>query len=173
MLEAPGAATGGRRAGLSRVQGRGESSNLFRFLQELQPGAAADFDQLLATWSTGRGHGRMALLISDLLLDGYRAGVRQLVAAGFRVAVIHMLSPEELRPPDLGDLELTDSETGQKLELHLGNAGLEEYQRRLNTWLAETDAWCRSQGAGYLLARSDWDVERVLLDILRRRGITA
>lgn len=173
VLDAPGATSATRRNGVHRVQGRAEATNLFRFLQDLEPGSAIDFDNLLATWSTGRGHGRIAVIISDLLVDNWRTGVRQLVAAGFGVAVLHMLSPEELAPPDNGDLELIDSETGQKLELHLSNNSLAEYRRRVEAWRAEIEAWCATHGANYLLVQSDWDVERVMLDILRRRGVTA
>jgi hypothetical protein len=133
----------------------------------------AAFDDLLKGWSARRGGGRIALLISDLLLDGYREGVRQLVGAGFQVSLLHILSAEELRPPSGGELELIDSETGEKLEIHLGPESLGEYRRRLDAWLAETEAWCRSNGTGYLRLESHWDIERVLLETLRRRGVTA
>jgi hypothetical protein len=135
----------------------------------------AEFDGILAGWGNGRagGVGRVAVIISDLLLDGYRDGVRRLVSEGFQVTVLHVLSPDELRPPSAGDLELIDSETGGRLEIHLGPESLAEYGRRLRTWLDETEAWCRAHGAGYLLVQSDWDIERVLLDTLRRKRVTA
>jgi uncharacterized protein (DUF58 family) len=177
VLNAPGgrgfgAATGPETSYHSKV----ESGSLFRQLQEMRTGTIAQFDDILVGWSTGREGartGRMAVLISDLLLDRYRDGVRRLVSAGFQVTVLHMLSPEELRPPDMGDLELIDSETNERMEIHLGTEAAAEYRRRLDGWLAETEDWCRGQGAGYFLVQSDWDVERVLLESLRRRGVTA
>ena len=48
-----------------------------------------------------------------------------------------------------------------------------EYMRHLNSWLEDTEAWCRSKGAGYLFVRNDWDIERILLDTLRRRKVLA
>ena len=113
------------------------------------------------------------MLISDLLLDGYRNGVKQLLSAGFQVAVLHVVSPDELAPSDMGDLELVDSETGAHMEMYLGKEGLSEYNRRLHTWLDDAETWCKSNGANYLLIHSDWDVERIMLDMLRRRGVTA
>jgi hypothetical protein len=157
----------------STFRGRGASGNLFRQLQDLQVGEAATFDDLLMGWSARRGGGRIAVVISDLLLDGYRQGARQLVGAGFQVTVLHMLSEEELRPPSSGELELIDSETGEKMEVHLGPESLGEYRRRLDNWLDESREWCRSNGVGYLLLESHWDIERVLLETLRRRGLTA
>jgi uncharacterized protein (DUF58 family) len=155
------------------VRSRPESGALFRYLQDLQPGAVAPFDDVLAGWSTGRGQGRLAVVISDLLLDSYQAGVRQLVGAGFQVTILHLLSPDELRPADTGDLELLDNETGEMMEIHLGAESLGVYHERLAAWLAATEAWCRDAGAGYLRVESDWDVERILMEPLRRKGVTA
>jgi uncharacterized protein (DUF58 family) len=160
----------------ARFKGRAEAGSLFRELQELRVGEVAPFDNVLAGWtavSSGHTAGRIAVVISDLLLDEYREGIRQLVAVGFQVTALHVLSPEEIAPPDEGDLELIDSETGERLEIHLGPESMTEYRRRLDEWLLEAQSWCRSQGAGYLLVRSDWDVERVMLQTLRQRGVTA
>ncbi len=157
----------------TQLRGRAEAGKLFRELQEMRTGEAVPFDEMLSGWTAKRGQGRVAVIISDLLLDGYRDGVQRLVGAGFQVTLLHILSPEELRPPDEGNVELVDSETGQKLEIRLGVESLGEYRRRLNLWLAETEGWCREHGAGYLLVQSDWEVERVLLDTLKRRGVTA
>jgi hypothetical protein len=151
----------------------GEAGLLFRTLQELEVGTAATFDDVLRGWGAARGQGRVAIILSDLLLDGYQSGVRQLVGAGFQVLLLHVLSPEELHPPMSGDLELVDSETGQTMEVHLNPETLAVYGRRLDAGLAETAAWCQRQGAAYLLVESDWDIERVLLETLRRRGVTA
>lgn len=157
-----------------RFRGRAESGAMFRTLQGLKSQSTSGFNGTLGAWvgeSSGRGRGRIAVVISDLLLDGWRNGVRALVAAGFAVTLLHVLSQEELDPGELGDLELLDSETGERLEMYLGKEGMAEYDRRLQIWLAETEDWCRAQGAGYLRVMNDWDVERVMLETLRRRGV--
>jgi uncharacterized protein (DUF58 family) len=161
-------------------RGRAESGDMFRALQGLRTGSVADFDGLLAGW-TAEGKragntsstGRIAMVISDLLLDSYRIGVKHLLSSGFQVSVLQLLSPEELVPPELGDLELVDSETNAHLDIYLGREGLTEYRKHLQAWLDECQTWCRSQGANYILLQSDWDTERILLDIFRRRGITS
>jgi hypothetical protein len=155
----------------SVFRGRAQSGDMFRALQALRTGSVMDFDSLLANWTAGRGQGRIAVVISDFLLDGYRMGVKQLLTAGFQVVVLHLLSPEEITPPDRGDFELTDSETNAHMDIYLGKEGLGEYQRHLSTWLNDCEMWCRSQGANYILLQSDWDIERILLDMFRRRGV--
>ena len=141
-------------------------------LQGLAPGSAAAFDDLLSGWSTQPGQGRVAVIISDLLLDAYQTGVRQLVAAGFQVTILHLLSPEELRPGDQGDLDLIDSESAERREIHLNSESLAAYRQALDAWLDETERWCRRHGAGYARLESDWEIERVLLATLRRQGVT-
>jgi uncharacterized protein (DUF58 family) len=157
---------------LSGLRGRAQSATLFRYLQEMRPGSAVDFDSLLAKWGARRVQGRVAVLISDLLLDGWRDGLRSLAAAGFRVNVFHLLSADEISPPDRGQMQLVDSETGRVLEINLGPENTGEYARRLDAWLLDTEQWCRSQGAAYFRLRSDRDIERLLLDTLRRGGVT-
>jgi hypothetical protein len=157
----------------SQFRGRAESGRLFRYLQELQTAAPTGFDDALAGWDNKRGQGRVAVVISDLLLDDYRAGVRALVGAGFQVTLLHLLSHEELHPPDTGDVELLDSETGRLMEVHIGPESLSEYHRRLDAWLDDAEQWCHRSGASYMRIQSDWDIERILLETLKRHGVTA
>jgi hypothetical protein len=133
--------------------------------------SAAAFDDALRGWSARSDTGQTAIILSDLLLDGYQDGVRRLLAAHAAVVVLHVLSPDELRPDGLRDVDLIDSETGEHLRLRLGDASLSVYRRRVAAWLAETEAWCRRQGVVYCLVRSDWDTERVLLETLRGRRV--
>ncbi|HST04079.1 MAG TPA: DUF58 domain-containing protein [Chloroflexia bacterium] len=171
---APQAGENGEVVSFRRFRGRAESGEMFRILQNLRTLAAPGFNATLGTWvqeSAGRGRGRIAVVVSDLLLDGWRNGVKALVAAGFAVTMLHVVSREELDPVEKGNLELLDSETGERLEMYLGKEGLAEYERRLHEWLAETEDWCRTQGTGYLRVMNDWDVERVMLETLRRRGV--
>jgi len=154
-------------------RGRAESASLFHYLQELQTASPTGFDDALAAWGGKRGQGRVAIVISDLLLDDYRAGVRTMVGAGFQVTLLHLLSHEELHPPDTGDVELVDSETGHQIEVHLGQESLAEYHRRLDAWLDEAEQWCYSSGASYIRIQSDWDIERIILETLKRHGVTA
>ena len=160
---------------VQRFRGRAESGEMFRLLQGLRALSTSDFDAYLAGWAgenPGRAQGKIAVVVSDLLLDGWRAGLRALVSAGYQTTVMHIISPEEIAPAATGDLELVDSETGERLEIYLGREGLAEYDRRVRSWLDDTEAFCRSQGVGYFYVLSNSDVERVLLETLRRRGVT-
>ncbi len=160
---------------VQRFRGRAESGEMFRLLQGLRTRSVSNFDGYLVGWAgdnPGRGQGRIVVVISDLLLDGWRDGLRALVTAGYQTNVMHIVSPQEIAPVETGDLELIDSETGERLEIYLGREGMAEYDRRVQSWLTDTADYCRSQGASYLRVMSDADIERILLDTLRRRGVT-
>ena len=94
-------------------------------------------------------------------------------AAGFRVTILHVLSPDELQPAAEGDLQLIDSETGEQLEIRLDRESRAAYRRHLDAWRDEIAAWCRAQGVSYILVPSDWDVERALLKLLHQGRVTA
>src|SRR5262249_46746994 len=113
ILVAPG--SGGREQTFARA----ESGALFRALQDLQPRTVTTFDAELSGWSARSGVGHLAIVLSDLLLDGYQDGVRRLLVAGCGVVVLHVLSPQELLPDGISDVDLVDSETGEHLMLHL------------------------------------------------------
>ena len=181
VLAAPGSADGGEPLRSWSFRGQAEAAGLLRRLQSLRPARVEPFDDLLSSWSAGHGQGhgqahgqgRVAVVISDLLLDEYRQGVARLAASGFQVTVLHMLSADELHPQGGGDFELVDNETGRRLVVHLGVEAMAEYRRRLHGWLADVQDWCQGQGVSYLRIESHQDVERLLLDTLRRRGVTA
>jgi uncharacterized protein (DUF58 family) len=160
-------------AGLDPVRSRAAAGTLFRALHDLQPATVSGFDGILAGWTTEATPGRPVVLLSDLLLDDYQAGVRRLVAAGFQVTILHILSPDELHPAAEGDLQLIDSETGEQLEIRLDRESRAAYGRQLAAWRAEVAEWCRLQGVTYILVPSDWDVERALLELLRHGRVTA
>src|SRR5918912_2708017 len=90
---------------------------LFRFLEQLQPGAAADFEGICRRYArTARTPGPL-LLCSDLMDGGWREGLQALIARRFEVTVIHTLAPQEVQPELEGDLRLVDSEGGAQVRL--------------------------------------------------------
>ena len=150
----------------------------------------------LAASPSGRGG---AVVLSDLLTpgpDGYQAGLRALAAAGggaaagraggLDVHVLQILSAGELDPaaeaggaggaaggpsPVIGDLRLTDAESGRTAEVTVSRALLERYRKVAAAYVAEAEAFCRARGMSHRLVRSDADVAGLVVDSLRRQGL--
>lgn len=142
----------------------------------------------LAADPSGRG---VVVLISDLLIPepgGYAEGLRLLAGGAGRAGqdgyVLQVLSPGELDPAVegrrsgdagpgaiIGDLRLTDVETGRAAEITVTPAVLEQYRKSVRRYIDEAAAFCRARGLTHQLVRSDAEVAGLVLDGLRRLGL--
>lgn len=134
---------------------------------------------------TRRGRGVMVLITDFLVPEDYRTGLNYLAGAGggaqrgggFDLYCIQVLSPGELEPEKepgggvIGDLRLTDSETGKAAEVTVSGALLKRYKQRVADHIEEVRAACSARDSAHLLARSDASIRDLLLDDLRRRGL--
>jgi hypothetical protein len=144
------------------------------------PSTFADSMRTLALARTGRG---VLLVLSDFLYpEDLRAGLNYLAGAGragpaFDTYCIQILSPGELDPASerdrglVGDLRLTDVETGRAAEVTVSAALLKKYRERLEAHLESLRSACAAREMTHALLRADADVETLLIDILRRRGL--
>jgi uncharacterized protein (DUF58 family) len=116
--------------------------------------------------------GGLVILISDLLdKSGYESALRALVARRQEIYVIHLLAADEIEPELTGDIRLVDCEDGASEEISVGAGALADYRHRLAAWLEELRLFCAKRGIGYLPARSDQAIDRLLLEQFRRRGL--
>ncbi|MBX6772570.1 MAG: DUF58 domain-containing protein [Chloroflexi bacterium] len=115
----------------------------------------------------------LLILLSDLLSSTAEAGLRRLATARHEAVVIHLLAPDDLVPEPAEDVELVDCETGQVVDVSLDLATIARYRQRLAEWLDHLDRLCRERGARYLRLRSDDDLERTILGVMRTQGVLA
>ncbi len=144
---------------------------LFRFLQQLAPGATADFGEVCHRYArTARTTGPV-LICSDLMDAGWQEGLRALVARKFEITVIHILAPQEIAPELEGDLRLLDAEGGAPIDLTADVDLLRRYEESLRAWRAEIAAYCSGHGIAYVPVETNLPVEELLLSLLRRKGV--
>lgn len=148
------------------------SSTLLSYLSGLRADGRAPLSRALTEYAGRTRSAGIVILISDLLdPDGVLTGLRALGARGHELTVLHVLTEEELNPSLAGDLELVDSETGERQGMTLDRAALEAYERRLNAWLGEVKRACTSTAASYNLVRAEDAVEETFFGQLRRAGV--
>ncbi len=94
----------------------------------------------------------MTVLCSDLLEPQWEPALRTLPARGDHVTVVHTLGIGELEPPRLGDIDLVDAETGNRVAVTLTPQSIDAYRVRLSTWLDQVESASKKIGASYLLA---------------------
>jgi uncharacterized protein (DUF58 family) len=125
-----------------------------------------------------RGKGVM-ILLSDFLVRGdWRQGLNYLGAGGgFDVHCLQVLAPGEVEPEKesagavIGDLRLTDVETGGATEVTVSSALLKRYKARLAEHIDSVHRACLARSMSHTVIRSDSDLKALLLEYLRRRGV--
>ncbi len=154
-----------------RCSGRNGIAELFGRLEALTAGGVGS----LATTASevlGRQRGPgMTVVCSDLLEIDWDTALGRFPARGAELVVLHVLGGGELDPPELGDVDLVDVETGERVAQTLTPGHLDDYRTRLDEWLDEVDFSCRRLGAGYALVDTRVPLRTVLLGGLRRAEV--
>lgn len=155
-------------------RGKNNAHSYFHFLENLRPTERTSLTQSLNHFARSiRGKG-LVILISDFYdMDGYESGLRLLFGRDFEVYGIHVLSPQELKPELEGDLQLVDIELGATTDVSMGKNILEVYERSLQTFCADLRQFIVSRGGTYLLSSTDLPFDKLVLDVLARRGLVA
>ena len=157
----------------ARFTGRSGVAQLFAHLESLE---ASGEGSLARSASDVLGRQRtagMTVLCSDLLEPDWDAALHRLPARGAELVVVHVLGAGELDPPLLGDVDLVDAETGQRVAMSLTPTTVSSYRARLADWLDEVQSACRRIGAAYVLADTRTPLRAELLGGLRRSEIVA
>ncbi len=133
--------------------------------------------QRAARERTGKG---VFVVVSDCLIrEGYEKGLSVLAdtgRGGFDTTVVQVLSPGELDPSAdgdrvLGDLRLSDAESGIEAEVTITAELLESYRRRVRAYCDDLATYCRRRDMKHTLVTTDTPVEQILLRNLRRLGV--
>lgn len=148
----------------------------------LREATSASFNEALTGIARQRiGKGVMVVVSDFLVPDGYEKGLKSLAAAGgYDTYCLQLLTPEELDPTKqlgdgggtlLGDLRLTDIETGGATEVTITKELLKRYKERVREYCDGLANFCASRGMTYLLVKTDQEIETLILDTFRRRGL--
>lgn len=166
---AVGHVAAGRADATPPLRGRGSFARILHFLERVE------FRGVTALNASLRGEARRLprrsrlVLVSDLLdREGYQDGLLALQAAGHDVFVLHVLSPEEIDPPEVGDVRLMDVETGVVEDVTLTRDRIAGYRERTARHFAEVEAFAYERGIGYARVSTDTPIEDLLFRTLTR-----
>jgi len=147
--------------------GRKGLMRLLAALDELRPAGVTNLASAAQTATAGLGGRGLCVVLSDLLDPaGTLAGARALRMRGHEVAIVEVLTPFELEPPDLSGYDLEDAETGELLELPAAGA-LAAYREALAEHREALDREAAELGAPLLRASTDDALEDVITAGLR------
>jgi len=162
---------------LTGLRGRRRTREMGQWLLNLQPLGVGDFTAACRAVALG-GQGRgVLLLISDFLFsDGFEKGLRSVAGRGFDVYALQLLAPEEIDPARhgvLGDLRLVDSESAAEVEVTASSAVVQQYRERLDAHVASLREYCVRRSIAHQVVETSLQLETLLVDYLRRRGLLA
>lgn len=166
---------------LAPLRGKRNAMALFSFLQSISATNQAGNGKGAAAWlnayAAGANRPGPALLVSDLMDEGWRQGLNNLASRGFEVSVLHILSPDEVdpehfaEPPLSGDFKLIDSETNSAVEITADFDMLEHYRQNMSNWRETWRRFCGARNIHYVSVETSIPLEELLFTWLRQQGI--
>ena len=154
-----------------RINGREAFFQAGNRLEEVCFAGEADLGACIKSDQNPGTDDGVTYLISDLLTDSdWRGAIDLLLSRKREVALIQVLSPEELNPSVNGRHTFCDSEEhggrASRVTLDVDRDALRAYRETVEQFLAEIRRFCASRGVAYLLMKSNERVE----DVLQTRG---
>jgi uncharacterized protein (DUF58 family) len=154
------------------ARGKNQALALLGFLNDIAVGGQTDLDASLATYTSTRLEPGIAVVVSDLLCDdGQHTAIARLLRAGLDVTVIHLVHAEERHPTVGGELELVDSESGEIVEITVGQEAIRGYRERFDEWSETLRRSLAAMSTSYVLVDTSIPLESLLLHELRQRRL--
>lgn len=153
------------------TRGKGQILRLIRFLESLvADGKQTDLEQVIQQFVQRSPRRGVVIVLSDLFApSGFQRGLDVLRHHRFEPHVIQIVSDEDLEPGLLGDLEITDAETGETRQMVVTEQHIEKYQKAVLGYLNKVQEYCSEYETGYTLARSGMSYDQLVMEMLRTK----
>ena len=151
--------------------GRGQFNRAVTFMEKAEFNNQTD---LIAAIKKKKFAGRgLAIIISDFFTPGdIEEVLKYLVYNRQEIALLHILSPYELKPDAGGSVKFLDVETKEEINVELSASTLDKYERVLKSFIADINEKCKKHGGLYININSDERMEKVLFeDLIKSRII--
>jgi len=157
---------------LSGVRGRHQIAKVLGQLIDIEPGGAGNLTAACRQFAIRHPQRGVVLLLSDFLdKGGYEAGLRYLIGRKYDLYAVQLLSPQEIEPDLLGDLQLRDIEDGDLAEITVSRPLLNRYKQNLNAYCRQLRDFCSRRDVTYLFTSTAVPFDKLVLTYLRRRGL--
>ncbi len=151
--------------------GRSAVPALFATLAGLEPGGVFEADTVGAALARSEGPRGLTIVLSDLMTPGWEDTLRGLRASDAEVAVVHVLSDDDLHPTLTGDVDLLDAETGTRVAVSVSTTLLGRYRSAAARWAEEVAVASVGRGMGHWRVGADDPVEPLVFRAWREAGL--
>lgn len=163
---------------LGPVQGRNHILPVFRFLEQQIPAEGKLVSSSLLRYVHPRSRPGVVIVITDLLdddVDELERALQQIASRGWEACLLRIEDVAEGDPTrlfhDESNLELDDSESGNRMQISGGSRSLGGYLTERDGWAARLETLGTRQRTTYLVVRSDEPLESVVFSRLRSMGV--
>lgn len=157
---------------LRNLRGRRRVHEMGAWLCGLEPSGGTNFTESAKRIALSRtGKGVMVVLSDFFFKEGYEQGLRYLLGHGYDVFAVQVLAPQEVAPEIGGDLRLKDIEDADLAEVTISKPLLDQYKKNLAAYCDQLRQFCARRDIVHLLVQTDTEIETLVLDVLRRRGL--
>ncbi len=158
----------------SFVNGRHRIVELARRLQNLKPAGQFDFATTLATELLAIRRAGKVFIVSDflMLLNSVTRGLGMFTAASMDLTAVQVLGGREINGQGLdGDVEVVDSESGERLRVSIGEREREQYRETMIRLTRQLKSFCLKRGLHYSLYTTDQDFQQFFVRATRDLGL--
>jgi uncharacterized protein (DUF58 family) len=160
--------------GSAFVYGRHRIGELAHQLSSLTPSGEVDLAPALARELVSIRRAGKVFLISDFLamISSVERALGLFTAANMDVSAVQILGATELEGHGLqGDVEVVDSESGERLRVVLGPRERERYRQTLSRLSDEIRNFCLRAGLRYVLYKTNQDFHAFFLNAATELGL--
>jgi uncharacterized protein (DUF58 family) len=158
----------------SFVFGRHRIVELARRLKGLKPGGQYDFAPTMGRELAAIRRAGKVFIVSDflMLLNSVTRGLNLFTAATMDVTAVQILGGHELEAQGLdGDVEVVDSESGERVRVSISERERRQYRETLIRLTREIKTFCLKRGLHYSLYTTDNDFERFFVRAVSELGL--
>ncbi len=160
---------------LPNLRGRRKTAEMGRWLLNLRGGGPNTFEESMKQLALSRQGRGVMLVVSDFLFkEGYEKGLRYVAGRGYDLWCMQTLAPQEIDPAAhglAGDWRLTDAEDRDEAEVTASPGLIDRYRANLGAWCANLRDFAVRRSIMHLVVDTQTDVDTLLLEYLRRRGL--
>lgn len=159
---------------LPLMRGKQHILSVLRFLEQLQPAGhhtrLKTAAQALATRARRTG---LVIVLSDFFdQQGFREGIDFLRYRKFEPHLIQLHTTTEANPTRLGDIELEEVETGDRMKVTITERKLRQYRELFVEFLQSMDQYCRTYSLSCTRTSTELPFDELILRMMRTAGVT-
>lgn len=153
-------------------RGRHRVRLLMDQLEREQTGGPTRLKDALRPLSMERqGRGRVAVLISDLLDSDWESALATLSRWRGSAVLVHLLAPADWNPPERGELELVDAESGHRLVVSVDDEAAGIFSDVARGWMQDVRDCCNRLGIACYQLDTSYPLEQLLISNFREGGL--